>query len=513
MTPYSVCFWLSLPSRCLRNLRGWVPGAEHRSALAGVGQLGGVAILGFATSAVLARALKSDEYRSWIVLTQMVASLVIFELGLSQVLTRRVSASIAKAEYGNVRQNLTDGLGLALLCSTPLILAGIGFRSQLARLLGLSNAAGAVVPFVLVAVAGSLMGPIHGFLRGQGALVKSVVILLSWRLTAAVASVLVAVRVGRVDSIGWAAAAVGGIFVVGLVGAYRASLAPSRPRGAHLVELFFEGTPMSVAALSVLFISGADVIALQRFESSAVPGYANGAMLVALVTGVQAAAFAGVPRMSAELWARGDSASLRRSAVELTRLGVFAVVATGACCAALLPFVLRLWIGDVVTNSAIQAVQVLLVATVIRSLFVAWYYTALGTGEYIKFRNVPIVEATVNISMSILLGSIYGALGVALGTLVGGLCSAAMVFTFCTKRITTYSLTSKSLMLEAIGPGAIAAGPLVAASAIGAQTDQLVVRIVVLLLALPIVLKSTGKLLKGRALATARHSERVEGAN
>jgi O-antigen/teichoic acid export membrane protein len=468
--------------------------------------------VGLATSAVLARALRSDEYRSWIVLTQMVASLVIFELGLSQVLTRRVSASIAKAEYGNVRQNLTDGLGLALLCSTPLIVAGIVFRSQLARLLGLRDAAG-VVPFVLVAVAGCLMGPIHGFLRGQGALVKSVVILLSWRLTVAVATVLIAVRGGGVDTVGWAAAAVGGIFVVGLVGAHRGSLAPGRPRGAHLVELFSEGTPISVAALSLLFISGADVIVLQRFESSAVPGYANGAMLVALVTGVQAAALAGVPRLSAELRARGDSASLRRSVVELTRLGVFVIVAAGACCSTLLPFVLRLWIGDVVTNSAIQAVQVLLVATVVRNFFVAWYYTALGTGEYVKFRNLPIVEAAVNISMSILLGSIYGALGVALGTLVGGLCSAAMVFTFCTKRITTYSLTSKSFMLEAIGPGAIAAAPLVAASAIGAQADQPAARVVVLLFALPIVLKGTGKLLKRRALAAEHLTERVEGAH
>lgn len=80
---------------------------------------------------------------------------------------------------------------------------------------------------------------------------------------------------------------------------------------------------------------------------------------------------------------------------------------------------LRIWVGAQYASHALIYLEVLVAANIVRQLAYPYALMVVGLGQQ-RFATVsPVLEAIVNLSLSILLARHYGAIGVAVGTLFG----------------------------------------------------------------------------------------------
>jgi O-antigen/teichoic acid export membrane protein len=431
--------------------------ALRAPAAAGTLQVLGVALLNALLAFSLARQLSPLGYGRWIVLIQISTALNILEFGCTHVLTRRVQVALVADGTSGVRREFGSGKALAatILKYACLLLVCVQI---VGRIVGAPTTVISVVPFAIHGLAYVAASPFHGLLRGLNRLHTSVLVALGGRAVGYILVVLVARSSSDVFLLGC------GLLAGSIVSQVVLATVTSEWRAQALKQLvatqFSEGLPLAFANLSVLLITGADVLVVGGFARKGLPTYANGAALVSLATGYQWAIFAGLPRRMAELTAQGNRDQIARMVVRLTRHGVGVVACAAGLVGWLLPTVLSVWIGRT-DAGAISAVRWLLFATVVRNLFVVWSLTLLGTGDYLRVRWVPYAEAAMNLLASVGLASRYGAVGAALGTLVGGLASGTIYLCWGLRRTLRFEMARSRFAVQGIAAGLAAGIPYV----------------------------------------------------
>jgi O-antigen/teichoic acid export membrane protein len=118
--------------------------------------------------------------------------------------------------------------------------------------------------------------------------------------------------------------------------------------------------------------------------------------------------------------------------------------------------ILRLWVGPVYALHTLQYLRILVFANVIRNLCAPYATMIAATGKQGAATAAAVSEGTVNLGSSIYLASHFGAIGVALGTVLGAFVSVSlhfaisMHFTQQTLRISRSRLFLKGLLQPAI---------------------------------------------------------------
>jgi O-antigen/teichoic acid export membrane protein len=112
---------------------------------------------------------------------------------------------------------------------------------------------------------------------------------------------------------------------------------------------------------------------------------------------------------------------------------------------------LKLWVGhDYATRSALF-LQVLVLGNVIRQLANPYALVLLATGQQHLATVAAVAEASVNLALSIYLVQRFGAVGVAVGTLVGAFVSVGLHLTVSMKLTrATISMSRRRLVLTGI---------------------------------------------------------------
>lgn len=90
--------------------------------------------------------------------------------------------------------------------------------------------------------------------------------------------------------------------------------------------------------------------------------------------------------------------------------------------------ILRLWVGPVYAVHTLKYLRILIIANVIRSLCAPYATMIAATGRQGAAVATAVSEAVVNLGSSIYLASRFGAIGVALGTLLGSFVSVSLHF-------------------------------------------------------------------------------------
>lgn len=93
-----------------------------------------------------------------------------------------------------------------------------------------------------------------------------------------------------------------------------------------------------------------------------------------------------------------------------------------------MPLFLRLWVGRDYASHALILGEILVAAQVVRISIMPYGMTGFSAGEQNKMLVSPGVEAAVNVTLSIILVHHMGAVGVAIGTLVGSFVGIALHF-------------------------------------------------------------------------------------
>jgi O-antigen/teichoic acid export membrane protein len=208
----------------------------------------------------------------------------------------------------------------------------------------------------------------------------------------------------------------------------------------------------------MLCVTGLDVAIVGHFDYVQTAYYS-------IATLPTSFALAIIGSMMGPLMPASSAMSTHRSAVEMgdllariTRYSTVILLLTG------LPLMvcgfplLRLWVGPAYALHTLKYLRILVLANVIRNLCAPYATMIAATGRQGAATTTAISEAVVNLGSSIYLASRFGAIGVALGTLLGSFVSVALHFAI-TMHFTHGTLAISRLRLFLTGflqPGIIA---------------------------------------------------------
>lgn len=178
---------------------------------------------------------------------------------------------------------------------------------------------------------------------------------------------------------------------------------------------------LTVWSFSMLLVSGLDILFVGRFEFGALIPYALATSLVNFIVGVQTAIFGAMMPHAAVLHARGDSAKLGAIVVSSTQLALVLLLISGLPVAIFAGPLIRIWVGGQYVVEGTKLLVVLVTANIIRLTGMPYSVILVASGQQKLVTLSPLSEGLTNLVASILLGMRFGAIGVAAGTLIGGI--------------------------------------------------------------------------------------------
>lgn len=184
-------------------------------------------------------------------------------------------------------------------------------------------------------------------------------------------------------------------------------------------ELFDYCFSLTIWGIGLLLVTGLDLTIVGIYRFSQVAYYAVAATAVTFLAGLFGAIFGAMASTAAVVHARGNRAELGRLVIVTTRLGMILLLGTGLPLILFAPWVLRVWVGPDYARHTTVLLQVLVAANVIRICVTPYVLAMIGSGEQRRVILIPLLEGITNLIFSVVLAHYYGALGVALGTLIG----------------------------------------------------------------------------------------------
>ncbi len=224
-------------------------------------------------------------------------------------------------------------------------------------------------------------------------------------------------------------------------------------------------TALTVWSFALLLVSGLDLLLVAWLDFPMVGAFGIAAGLLSLLTGFQSAIFQVLMPASAVLEGRGDQAALGQVLLRGTRLNIALLTLLSAFCVAIVPSMIGLYIGPFYEIWVMRFFDILLLGTIIRLSMIPFVFVVIGTGDHHKIMGGPLAEGFSNLVASVLLGMAFGAVGVAWGTVLGGLVGVAAHLWVYLPRCSRFRVdTSVFLRRGILIPGS-ALLPLVAARA------------------------------------------------
>jgi len=211
---------------------------------------------------------------------------------------------------------------------------------------------------------------------------------------------------------------------------------------------------------ATLMISGLDLVIVGIFDYKATAYYAIAATLTTFLAQVQGAIFAALLPASAVLSARGDGERLGRLLVSSTRYGMLILLAMAVPLVVGGRYILQLWVGADYAVHATLIMQILVIANVIRLCALPYSTLLLGTGQQNKVIISPLAEGVTNLLSSIAGAYMFGAIGVAMGTLIGAFVSVGLHFFYNIPRTKLIAIDRPLLLKQGVLRPLACAAPL-----------------------------------------------------
>jgi O-antigen/teichoic acid export membrane protein len=186
-------------------------------------------------------------------------------------------------------------------------------------------------------------------------------------------------------------------------------------------ELYEYCSSVSIWLFAMLLITGLDTTLVAWFDFKNVAYYGIAANLILLISGLQNAIFNVLIPSAAILGAQEKAKELGRLLILTTRYGMLILVLTGLPLIAFGKDLTALWLGSNYSEKLTPIIQILVVANIIRLSAVPYATLLMGTGQQRLIILSPLLEGSMNLIASIVLGKYFGALGIASGTLIGAL--------------------------------------------------------------------------------------------
>jgi O-antigen/teichoic acid export membrane protein len=231
-------------------------------------------------------------------------------------------------------------------------------------------------------------------------------------------------------------------------------------------ELYGYCFGLTVMSFSMLLVTGLDLVLVGRFDFAVVAPYSVSASMIALISGLLYAVNHVILPHAATLHAREQAGELGRLVINATRMSVLLLVFSGMPMLIYARPILHLWIGQRYAASGAPLLAVLIIANIIRLVGLPYSIIMIAAGQQNYIKISPLSEGFSNLIASLVLGSVYGGIGVALGTLIGSIVSVGSHLFYSMPRTRpAIDLSRSHYLLSGVLSPLLATFPLLAAAA------------------------------------------------
>ena len=453
------------------NVGGRLGQTVFKNASANLVRLVGSGIVALLLPPFLVRMLPKATYSAWALLLQLTLYVGLLDFGIQTAVARFVAHA---DELNDLEQR--DGVASTAVVLLSLV-AVLGFclcgalawelphvfkampidllREARLALLLMGGAFAVGLPFSVIHAA------FIGLQRNE----IPVAIILANRLTMGILVVLVVFRHGGLIAMA-ACVAFANVLSFGLsYFAWRSWARHIRLRLSLVSWGYAKQIGSYSAALAVWFagmlmISGLDLTIVGIFDYSATAYYAVAATMTNFVGQTQGALFAALLPASAVLNARRDAQKLGKLLTLSTRYGMLLLLAMGLPLIIVGGSILRLWVGKDYALHSLLIMQVLVVANVVRLSALPYATLLLGTNQQQKVILSPLAEGITNLVASVVGAYLLGAIGVAIGTLIGAFVGVGLHLVHNMPRTTAIAVDRSALVKQGLLRPLVCAAPL-----------------------------------------------------
>lgn len=207
--------------------------------------------------------------------------------------------------------------------------------------------------------------------------------------------------------------------------------------------------------LAMLLISGLDLFLVSRIDFGAVGAYGLALKILGAFFVVLSAGLTPVMAVIARAHAIGDAAGVTKLFMQISAMTSLILALVGGVLFVSAPLIVRALAGETYIEKTTLIFRVLIIANLIRNTGAVLGIAMVATGEHRKAYMPPAVEAIVNLGFSIFLGSLYGAVGVAIGTLIGAITTVVLYLLFIFPRFEAFRPKRLKFLTQAIFKPAI----------------------------------------------------------
>jgi O-antigen/teichoic acid export membrane protein len=432
-----------------------------KNASANLVRLAGSGIVALLLPPFLVRMLPKDTYGAWALLLQLTLYVSYLDFGIQTAVARFVAHTdeLNQTEERNgivstafAMLSAAAVLGCMLIALLAWLIpgmfhqmpAGLYHPAQIALLcMGIS--------FALGLPASVLSATFIGFQRNE----IPAVIAIGNKIAMAALVVGVVLQHRGLAAMGAAAAVANLLAYLTSFVAWKSWAAHVRIRLASVAKKYvrqISGYSASVVVwmVAMLMISGLDLSIVGIFDYKATAYYAVAATLTTFVAQAQGAIFSALLPASAVLGARGDGQRLGTMLVASTRYGMLILLAMALPLIVAGRFILHIWAGPDYAQHSTLILQVLVIANVVRLCALPYSTLLLGTGQQKKVIISPLAEGVTNLLASIVGAYLFGAIGVAVGTLIGSFVSVGLHLFYNMPRTSLISIDRPRLVTEGL---------------------------------------------------------------
>ncbi|HWZ52271.1 MAG TPA: polysaccharide biosynthesis C-terminal domain-containing protein [Granulicella sp.] len=410
-----------------------------RNSAANVLRLGLTSLVAILLPAYLTHHLPVATYGAWVLILQLGAYVSYLDFGVQTAVAKYIAEYEAKGDYDGCSRCASVGLAIMLAAAAlgvvlTLLLAWRAphlFRAMPPNLLADARISILFVGVSLsITLAASVFSAVFlGLQRYQVPMVSGVATRL---LYAAVICVAVALH----SSLATMGAAVAAANVAGAL----LQVVLWKRLAAHvkvtlqaidrtmLRQMLAYCAVLTIWSVCMLFITGIDITLVGHYAFNQVAFYSIASSPTNLILLVIGAALGPLLPATSALSVARSPQQLGDILARTTRYSTIVLLLTGLPVVVGGYIILRLWVGSNYAVHSIEFLRILLLANIVRNLCAPYSTMVVALSRQRVATAAAITEAVVNLGCSIWFAKHYGAIGVAMGTLVGSFAGVAMHF-------------------------------------------------------------------------------------
>ncbi len=388
---------------------------------------------------LLVRSLDRSTYAIWLLILQIASYITLIDNGIQNVVARYVALERTNNGASGVARVITNAmvlLGLAGGITALLFAAGSPALGWLLPEQPPAMLVSARHALLITAVASALALPfaaLAGMFVGDQRSGVNALAATTGKVVGSVGVAWVALRHGGLEAMALAMAV--GTVLQSLLYASAARVRQTTKLFAwklversYLSEIFTFSIGMMVAQFAGLLISGMDLPMVSAFDFPRAAYYGLALTASNLLLVPFGAMTAPLMPVVTSVHAQGDARRLGQVVIDITRWGNVLLGSLVFFLSTSLPALLHWWVRSEYATHALPLAEILITAQGIRLCCALYSMTGFSAGKQRRMLISPVGEGVVNLLCSYIGAKMFGATGVALGSVVGALAGVLLQF-------------------------------------------------------------------------------------